>query len=258
MKLAVCSYALNQLTSAGTMDLFGYLETCKYRYGLQAADLWNGTLVSLDEAYLAKVKAGLEERELTLADICIDGAHIWEDDPGAREANHQNALAHLRAAEFLGARTVRIDAGGGRQAMEWRDQELDEIVKRYREYAQRAYDNGYKVEPENHWGAEVVPTSLKRLCEAVDHPAFGVLLHAGRWRGPEAEKGDEILVPWVMHTHFAPGSSDDELAGTMTMLRDAGYEGFYSVEMNTLRYTEVAVMLARIRDVGDQWRLEAN
>ncbi|HUX75079.1 MAG TPA: hypothetical protein VMY40_00385, partial [Anaerolineae bacterium] len=93
------------------------------------------------------------------------------------------------------------------------------------------------------------------LCEAVDGPAFGVLLHAGRWNGNDAGKGDETVVPWVMHTHLTPRLSDDALARTMTMLREAGYEGTYSVEMNAARYTEVAILLARIHDVGAQWRL---
>jgi hypothetical protein len=100
----------------------------------------------------------------------------------------------------------------------------------------------------------MVPGTLQKLCEAVDHPAFGVLLHAGRWAGPGAEDGDTAVLPWTMHTHFTPASSDSALYKTMTALREAGYQGCYSVEMNTLRYTEVALMLARIRDVEAQWR----
>jgi sugar phosphate isomerase/epimerase len=255
MKVSICSYTFNHLTSSGRMNVFGYLEASKYRYGLQAVEIWNETLASLDEGYLAEVKEGLAERELVLACVCVDDAHIWEDDAEAREANYRNALAHLRAAEALGARSVRIDAGGGGQDLAWTDEQFDEIVRRYREYVQRAYDNGYSVGPENHWGPETVPANMKKLCEAVDSPAFGVLLHAGRWNGEDAGKGDEIVVPWVMHVHLSPKLSDDGLARTMTMLREAGYEGTYSVEMNAARYTEVAVLLARIRDVGAQWRL---
>jgi sugar phosphate isomerase/epimerase len=255
MKVSICSYTFNQLTSAGRMNVFGYLETSRYRYGLQAVELWNETLESLDGAYLAEVEDALTERELVLACMCVDGAHIWEDDAEAREANYRNALDHLRAAEALGARSVRIDAGGGWQDLAWTDEQFDQIVKRYREYARRAYDHGYRVGPENHWGPETVPANMKKLCEAVDSPAFGVLLHAGRWNGGGAEKGDELVLPWVMHTHLTPGLSDDALSRTMTMLRDAGYEGYHSVEINAARYTEVAVLLARIRDVGAQWRL---
>ena len=61
--------------------------------------------------YLNKVKDALVEREMVLADLCVDQAHIWEDDPNVREQHYQNALAHLKAAAMLGARFVRIDAG---------------------------------------------------------------------------------------------------------------------------------------------------
>ena len=39
----------------GRMDVFGYLESCKYRYGLSAADIWNGFLVSTDDDYIQKI-----------------------------------------------------------------------------------------------------------------------------------------------------------------------------------------------------------
>ena len=38
---------------------------------------------------------------------------LWEDDEETREANYRNALDHLRAAEILGARPARFDAGDG-------------------------------------------------------------------------------------------------------------------------------------------------
>ena len=42
-----------------------------------------------------------------------------------------------------------------------------------------------------------------------------------------------------------------------TLLRDTGYEAYYSVELSTARYTEVGAQLARMRDVGERWRLQA-
>ena len=92
-----------------------------------------------------------------------------------RAKHHADGLAYLRAAELLGARTVRIDAGV--RAEIFTEEQFDAIVARYREYARRAYDNGYRVGPENHWGAEVVPENMVRICRAVDHPGFGMLLH---------------------------------------------------------------------------------
>ncbi len=218
MKLSLCSYTFNQMTKAGTMNVFGYLETCRYRYNLPATDLWNGTLDSLDKEYIAKVTDGLAERGLELANVCVDGVHIWEDDADAREANYRKALTYLDAAEAMGAKSVRIDAGGGRQDEVWTDKQFDTIVARYKEYARRAADNGYKIGPENHLGPEMAAANMKKLCEAVDSPAFGVLLHMGRWHGNAGAKGDEMVLPWVMHTHFAPSLDDAALTKAMTML----------------------------------------
>ena len=247
MKIAIASYAFYGLHREGKIDLFGYLESCTYRYHLRAADIWNGMMLSTEDEYLLKVKDALDERGLELANLCVDGAHIWEDDPEVREQHVQNALAHLHAAELLGAKTIRIDAGGRDET--WSEEQFDLIVKSYREYAQRAYDNGYKVGPENHWGAELDPQNMKMLCEAVDHPGFGMLLHC------KDLAADTVMAPWAMHTHMAWAITEGNLAQTMTMLRDAGYDGCWSVEHHTGKneYTEVAVQLAKVRDVLDRW-----
>jgi len=129
VNVSIASYSFHGLLREGKIDLFGYLESCKYRYHLQTADIWNGMLLSVEDDYLAKVKEALIERELTLVNLCVDGAHIWEDDPDERERNYRNALAHLHAAEVLGARTVRIDAGV--RADTFTDEQFDWIVKRY-------------------------------------------------------------------------------------------------------------------------------
>ena len=251
MNVAIASYAFHGLFRENRIDLFGYLESCKYRYGLQTADIWNGMLVSLENSYLLKVKEALAERELTLVNLCIDGPHIWEDDPTVRENHYQLALDYLQVAELLGAKTVRIDAGVREDT--FTDEQFEGIAKRFREYAQRAYDNGYKVGPENHWGAEAVPENMKRLCEAVDHPGFGVLLH---FRG---NAGDALMAPWAMHTHISWGIVEDSLVESLTMLRDTGYQGCWSVEFHDAKneYASAAAQLAKVRWLLEQWRLEA-
>lgn len=256
MKVSVLSYSFRGLLAEGKMDIFGYLESCKYRYGLDAADIWNGFLVSTDEDYLRKVKEALDERELVLADLCVDRAHVWDDDPDVREQNYRNALAHLNAARLLGARFIRIDAGSRRET--WSDEEFEHIVRRYREYAQYAWDHGFKVGAENHWGPEKYWPNLKKLYLAVDHPGFGISCHIRGWAGTDEEKdqADREVAPWVCHTHFAWNITEGPLEEKMRNLRDAGYQGYYSVEHHsgTNEYSEVAIQIARVRDVLSKWR----
>jgi sugar phosphate isomerase/epimerase len=249
MNLSIASYAFHGLLENGQIDLFGYLESCKYRYHLDTADIWNGMIVDTSEKTLDKIKSALDERELALANLCVDGPHLWEDDPATREAHFQGALEWLRAAEILGARTLRIDAGG--RANTWTGEQFDYIASRYRQYAQRAYDNGFKVGPENHWGTEVIPENMRQLCQAVDHPGFGVLLH---FRGND---GDAAFAPWAMHTHISWDIVQNHLEESMEMLRSAGYTGCWGVEHHSGKneYANVGVQVARVRSVLSGWHL---
>jgi len=247
MKVSIASYAFHGLLEQKMMDVFGYLETCKYRYHVNAADIWNGFFPTIEDEFINKVKLALDEREMVLANLCVDGPHIWEDDPDVREEHYKMAMAYLQVAKKLDAQTIRIDAGGRGET--FTNEQFDLIVKRYKEYAQCAYDLGFKVGPENHWGAEAVPENMKRVCEAVDHPAFGVLLH---FRG---NAGDALITPWAMHTHISWDIAENCLPESLPMLRDAGYQGYFSVEHHTGKneYTETGVQLARVIDQLSRW-----
>ncbi len=58
MNISIASYSFHKTIAAGKMDVFGYLESCKYRYRLDTADIWNGLLRSTDPDYASKVRAG--------------------------------------------------------------------------------------------------------------------------------------------------------------------------------------------------------
>jgi len=256
LKISVLSYSFRGLLKEGRMDLFGYLETCKYRYGLDAADIWNQFLVSTEPGYLKKVRQALDEREMELADLCTDGTHIWEDDPAVREKNYRNALAHLKAADLLGARFMRMDAGGRQDT--WTSEQFDHIVKRYKEYAQFAYDHGFKVGAENHWGAERFWANLEKLYKTVDHRAFGLSCHLGGWGGSEADRAeaDRKVAPWVWHTHIAWNITEGPLEEKLANLWKAGYQGYYSVEYHAAKdeYAQVAIQLSKVRAVLERFR----
>lgn len=248
------------------MDVFGYLESCKYRYNLRAANIWNGFLTSTEEDYLKKVRDALDERELVLAVLTCDDCHIWEPDPEVRKKNNANAMAHLKAGKLLGAQFVRIDAGGPKEgdrtspaAKAWSDEAFDGIVKRYREYAQYAQDNGFKMGPENHWGPEGIWPNMQRLFKAMDnHPGFGLSVHMSQWQGTQEDKdkADKESAPWVAAVHFDNNTCEGPLVEKMTILRNAGYQGCWIVEHHggTNEYAEVAVQVAHVRAVLESWR----
>lgn len=261
IKLSIASYSFHGLFHEGKMNVFTYLDALKHHFGIQAADLWNGSLESYDRDYLKKIREAMDEKEMVLANFAVDGAHIWETDPDIRSWNYRYAVKSLETAVLLGAQTVRIDLGSGdprHQCGIWHphpdlfernrkasslpndhpswnycrfsQEQLEHIVKRCREYASIASEYGIKIGPENHWGPERVVSNMKEVIEAVNSPSFGMLLHIGNWVGKGSAEGDSIMAPLAFHTHFSAGITGRLLEERVRMMVNAGYQGYWGVE----------------------------
>ena len=143
MNVSIASYSFHGSLSHGRIDLFGYLESCKYRYGLQTADIWNGMMMSLEAEYLAKVKEALAERELDLANLCVDGPHIWEDDADVRRQRFLAPAVAGRGFRITRFAPVRaLDEGPGCSFVEIGGVRLGQIVLRLRALSGVLVDEG--------------------------------------------------------------------------------------------------------------------
>ena len=138
---------------------------------------------------------------------------------------------HLELAARIGARTVRIDAGG--EGSSWPQDVFACIVERYRAFCDVAQRDGFRVGPENHWGPEVVPQNMLALVEAVDHPAFGVLIHLNQWEASDPAVGDAMLAPHGMHLHVDEHMLDGPTEVAFRSMTSAGYRGHWSVEIGS-------------------------
>ena len=74
---SVASYSFHGMLYQGTCDIFRYLDMLRFRYHVGSADIWTGFLPTLEEDFLRKVRKGLDRNELTLANLCVDGPHVW-------------------------------------------------------------------------------------------------------------------------------------------------------------------------------------
>jgi len=265
MKLSVGGYSFQNTFVDGKMDIFGYLETVKYRYNLSTVDLYNGFFVDkskpvwelADNSYLRKIREALDEKEMTVVNLAIDTACLWDTDKESQELQYQNALKHLRASELLGAKTIRIDTGGSYANQpgafdEMSEEQFEHIVKRYREYAEIAAQFGAIVGPENHMGPSLNPHFMKKIAEAVNHPNYGVLLHVDRWK-VDPEVGDSIVAPYAYHIHFGGKTLavEEEATRIAQMIHDTGFDGYWAVEHNGPgnQYIEVEWTLAAMKKV---------
>jgi len=247
MKISIASYSFHGLHGAGMMNIFGYIESVKFRYRLDTADIWSGMIGTTDPDVIEEVRQALHEAQLSVANYHIDEAHVWNPDPVVRERSHKILLEHLRVAEALGASTVRIDFGGSNSEMS--EEQFEILAKRYTEFARRAAGNGYRIGPETHFGPSLVPDNMRRVLEAVDNPAYGILLHIGHWAPGQEDEGDRWCAPYAMHTHVDARITTTCLAEKVMLLIDNGYQGYWGVEHHSARneHAEVAWQLATLQ-----------
>ncbi len=252
MNISIASFSFHGALSEGVVDVFGYLEACRYRYHLDTADIWNGLLstdveVQLDEDRLRKVRRAMDDRDLICANYHADGCHPWEADPEVRARHRSLAERHLHAAEILGAQTVRIDTGG--QDREWTAEQFDLIAQSFVDFSKVASDGGYKIGPETHWGAENYPDNMLKLHAAVNSPAYGILLHMGKdtWTSPDDY--DRALAPIAIHTHIDQKTTMTRLDSALAILIESGYSGCLGVEHHSGKneFSEVEAQLGLLR-----------
>ncbi len=259
MNISIAGYSFHGLVHAGAMNVFGYLESCRYRYHLRTADLWCGLLgsdpsVYLQPAFVDRVAVALRERGLTLVNYHADGCHVWEEDEAVRARHLTLAEQHIAAAEQLGARTIRIDTGG--KERHWTSEQFDTIARQFRTWAKRASDHGYRIGPETHWGADNYADNQLQLARAVDSPGYGVLLHMGKPLELTPDDYDRQLAPFAMHTHIDQKTTETRLASALQILLDANYTGAFGIEHHSAKneYNEVAAQLGAVQRTLSQLR----
>jgi sugar phosphate isomerase/epimerase len=252
MELSICSYSFHRLLEAGHQDVFKYVSDC-HALGCTQLDLWNGHLPSLldDEArspssftpeyaqlsageieYLAEIKATADNAGLPFGCLAVDGAHIYEPSPEARQAQQIKAQRWLNIAGLLSAQQIRIDSGGPPEMPEY---VLEVIVTGYNDMIPRAGEKGIEVVIENHWGASRIPENVVRILEAV--PGLGLLFDTGNWPEGMRETGWTRCARYARATHLKTFAFDAEgnettvdIPRAIRILQEAGYQGSWGIE----------------------------
>ncbi|MDR3121955.1 MAG: sugar phosphate isomerase/epimerase [Clostridiales bacterium] len=245
---SVASFSFHGLLKMKAIDLFGYLESAKYRYGLQTADIWNGMIANYETDYTDFLKRALDERGLTVVNLCCDWAHVWDNDEAVRAKNEEMAWKCIALGEKLGAKTIRIDAGFREETLS--DEQVEYVSKKYREYCRRAAEFGAKLGTENHWGATRNPKNVQTLFDAVNEANFGLLLHLGNWDSGDKDLNDLAFIKKAMHIHI-DFEHCAEAERVLPPLVSGGYSGCWAIESHkaTNEYNNVALQLAQVTRV---------
>ncbi|WP_127584585.1 sugar phosphate isomerase/epimerase family protein [Paenibacillus koleovorans] len=251
--ISICSFSFHRLLAAGKQDIFQYIHDCK-SLGCTQLDPWNAHLSQLesgsevlhagknpgeshhltaaDDVYLERVKAEADKVGLPFGCIAVDGAHIYEEQEDARRTNREKAYRWIGVAAKLGAKQIRIDAGGPAVLT---DEVLAVIADGYRDLVARAEAVGVEVLMENHWGPSRNPDQVVRIMEAV--PRLGLLFDSYNWEPGKQAEGWMKCAKYARLSHIKTFVFNDEgeeltqnIASFCRLLLKINYTGSWGVE----------------------------
>lgn len=216
------------------MDIFRFIEWNK-EHGFTQLDPWMKHLQAGydDDHYIAQVKQAAAQVGLPFGCIAVDRAHIYEPEAAVRQEHRARAYRWIDICQQLGARQVRIDAGGRED--HWPDDVFTTIVEGYQDLLAYAGARGVEVLVENHWGATTHAANVARLMDAL--PGLGLLLDTMNWAPGTAEQAWSQCAKYARLTHITTFAFDEQgnestydAAKAIALLRDSGYQGAWGIE----------------------------
>jgi sugar phosphate isomerase/epimerase len=176
---------------------------------------------------------------------------------GEVEANLRLAESHIDIAAALGAPYIRVFGGQFPIGLS-HAAAVARAAERLHRLGDHAGARGVVVLLETH-DDFTDPALLRRVMEATDHPAVGVLWdvhHPFRILGQPVETAHALLAPWVRSVdlkdsiadrsaplgyRYVPiGDGDVPIAAALGCLRADGYDGFLTFEWEKLWHPELA------------------
>jgi len=250
MKTSCSSWSYHRTIAAGKMDQMSWLDECA-SLGLDGVELLGVHFPSTDIEYLNKLKKACADRFLTIAMVSA-GGHLTVADDEKRRQEVKEIAGWVDVAVQLGAPRVRFFAGSGPELAAG-GQELYEKVRRAMgEVASIGQAAGVVMALENH--GKTTAEQVLALLADVDSPYLKLTLDTGNFPptsqvGPNTYQAIAQAAPHASIVHakfFSVGAdgrdADFDWGKIHTILADAGFRGFLSVEYEGEDADEPAVM----------------
>ena len=274
MKFSVSSYSYAQLTNSGEYTEEGLIDLAKEMGfdGIEFADIHPPE--GKDKlAYAASLRERAAEAGIAVVAYCI-GADLLRDPAGEIE----RLKGEVDVAAALGVPVMRHDASGG-YAADVRSQRgfsnaLPTLIDGYRAVTRYAAEKGIRTCIENHGFFCQDSARVLAIVNGVADENFGALVDIGNFLCADEAPGVAVgnLAPYAFHVHckdfhvkkgteFVPddgffmtrggnylrgaiiGHGAVPVAQCLRILKNAGYDGFLTVEFEGMENAKTGVAL---------------
>ncbi len=235
MQFGVSSYSYSQLVRTGAMEFLDIPAKAKE----QGFDVLEFSSFHLPEGltpleFAPQVREACDKAGIPVANYTI-GADFINGSDGDWQKEVERLRDEVRVAEILGAPGMRHDATGGYRPEHVGprsfDDALEVLANGCRGVTEFAAEKGIKTMVENHGFFCQDSVRVEKLCNAVNHPNFGLLLDMGNFLCADEDPAEAFgrLMPYASHCH----SKDFHVKSGMSV--DPGEGWFQSRAGNYLR-----------------------
>ncbi len=244
MRLACSSQSYDEVLREGRLTLVDWLRFSAEELGLAAIELEDKHIGAPRGDRLEALSSAAARYGLVIVNVAFMNNFGVADDARRRD---EEARTHewMAAAERLGSRFLRTFAGWpeGDRAARW-----PAMIAALQSVCRQAERRGVRMVMENHNHGGFVQTAadVTAILSEVGSPALGLLLDTGNYLDGLASVTATAARAWHVHAKFTrvgddgrdPGIDHDAI---LTLLREAGYEGWISVEYEGAEPSRTAV-----------------
>lgn len=276
MRISVTSYSYAAAVRQGRyteIDLIGLAKKQGFE-GIEFAEI-HPPAGEDKLTWAARLREEAQKQGIPIAAYCV-GADLLRDT----DAEIERLKGEADVAAALGAPVMRHDASGG-YSKEARGQRgfsnaLPTLVRGYRAVTEYAQTKGVRTCIENHGFFAQDPERVEAIVNGVAHENFGALVDIGNFLCADADpaKAVGLLAPYAFHVHCKDfhvkkgtepeppdgffmsrggnflrgaivGHGDVPVLQCLRLLKNAGYDGWYTVEFEGMEDSETGAACGR-------------
>ena len=250
-KISLAEWSFHQALSKGEMTNMDFPKVAK-DYNLDAIEYVSTFFKGKgeDTEYLTKLKDECTKYGVKSLLIMVDGEGALADTSLAvREKSVANHYKWVKAAQFLGCHSIRVNAAGRGTREQVQAAAIDGLSK-LADYAAKFNIN---VIVENHGGMSSDGIWLSTIMKTINKPNCGTLPDLGNFYEYDRYQGVADLMPFAKgvsgKTHnFDENGNETQIdyEKMMKIIADSGFKGYIDVEYEGTKLSEAEGVKASI------------
>ena len=246
VKLSLAEWSLHKSIQSGKMTNLDFPRIARTQFNIGAIEyvsvLFETKTSVEDTGYLQKLKNECKKYHVVSNLIMVDGeGNLGDTDPVKRDIAVENHYKWVKAAQFLGCHSIRVNAAGDGTPEEVQKASIDGLTKLC-EYASTYQIN---IIVENHWGNSSNPEWLIPVIQGVNKSNCGLLPDFGNFDEADRYLAVEKMMPFSKGVSaktydFDASGNETKIDYTkmMNIVRKSGYKSYVGIEYEGDKLTE--------------------